>query len=175
MGNRPLGLVKKHAIGIILALFALLLFSDVSFFHQQKQQQVINKECFLNKETQNTSNIPKLSEIVGPRIDEEAASISCKKIAYNVEASSCQTLPVKIWLLLLICYLFLLVFNLSYDFNETVNPRSLWEIILTGVFIFGWLYFDKCGVNIWFPLGIIKFGIVIYLSYLYFFEKKGKN
>lgn len=110
----------------------------------------------------------RISKDFSPRIDEEAAAI----VRENKSTSECVTLPAKIWIFILMAYLFLMLFNLFYDFEKSNNIHWFWEGFYTILTIFAWTNFDKCGVNLWFPLYVLKLGTVIYLAYLYLYYKK---
>lgn len=120
-------------------------------------------------ENYNAKNIPKLSDIKSPRIDDEAASV--EKIAVK-DDKACTTLPDKIWIFLFLAYIILLIFNLSYNFNQAMKIQWLWELILTFSAVIVWYKFDSCRNNLWYPVFVIKYGIVIYVAYLYLLNKK---
>lgn len=111
----------------------------------------------------------KISDDFGPRIDSEAAAIVKKD---NKIIPLCQTLPGELWILLLAAYLFLLFFNLFYDFENAWKIRWFWEGLYTLLALFGWYAWDSCHINIWFPLYVIKLGVIVYLVYLYLFYKQ---
>ena len=48
----------------------------------------------------------------------------------------------------------------------------LWELILTFSAVIVWYKFDSCRNNLWYPVFVIKYGIVIYVAYLYLLNKK---
>jgi hypothetical protein len=171
MSDMASKLFKKYAIGIALLVFVSLFFTDALFLRPQLPVQNSVKTCSSSVVAGEIGNIPKLSEISGPQIDSQAASISCRQSAVQT-ATSCQTLPQGLWIFLLVSYLALLVFNLSYGFQGAAGVRWGWEVLLTGTFIFGWVYFDRCGYDLWFPLYVVKLGVIVYLGYLYLFEKK---
>ena len=117
-------------------------------------------------------NIPKISDIKGPRIDDQAASVERMAVCSN-EEKACQTLPNGIWMFLLFAYGALLIFNLTYKFKEATKIQWYWELIYTMLAIIAWYVWDQCGnMNIWYPEFVLKIGIVIYGIYLYFFQKK---
>lgn len=167
MENEFLALIRKYALGVILLVFAVLFFSDNVFLADQKSTPTKSKECFSNVGAESGGGVLKISEINGPMIDGGAAWISCEEISGDT-----GNLPVKVWMFLLVAYVSLLVFNLAYDFGNTKRPRWFFETLLTLSFIFGWFYFDKLGVFVWFPLNIVKLGVFVYIAYLYFLGKK---
>jgi hypothetical protein len=174
MKSKLLKMIRKNFLVLVSVIFVSLFFTDAIFLSPPKQLQAPSKICLSSESLEKTGNVPKLSAISKPQIDDKAASISCEQTAIG-NAPVCQTLPAKIWIFLLIAYLALLIFNLTYEFERSSRLRWGWEVLLTGIFIFGWLYFDKCGLNIWFPLYVIKLGAATYFIYLYFFEKNKKS
>jgi len=116
-------------------------------------------------------NIPRISDIKGPRIDDQAASAT--RVAVCDTEKVCQTLPTGIWMFLLFAYGALLIFNLTYKFKEATKIQWYWELIYTILAIIAWYAWNSCGtINIWYPEFVLKIGIVIYGIYLYFFQKK---
>ncbi|EKE20247.1 MAG: hypothetical protein ACD_8C00034G0011 [uncultured bacterium] len=170
MANEFLALIRKPALGVILLFFVALFFSDSVFLAGQKSFSVKPKECFSNVGIENRNDVLKISEISGPMIDGEAAWSSCEEVS-----GVTGNLPVKVWIFLLFAYVSLLIFNLAYGFASTKKPRWFFEGLLTFSFIFGWFYFDKLGVYVWFPLNVVKLLVVIYVCYLYFLEKKNNK
>ena len=111
--------------------------------------------------------ILKLSQIDGPRISSVAVS------AVAGRGALCRDiLSVGVWVFLLVAFVALLIFNLSYNFKGATKVQWFWETILTLAFLGFWFLWDTCRTNLWFPLSLIQIGIVIFASYLYFFEKK---
>lgn len=115
--------------------------------------------------------ILKISEIRGPRIDDEAAMI----VAEESAAPVCQTLPLNLWVFLVIAYIALLVFNFSSTFQKVNQPQWFWEVVFTFLFIVGWFVWDQCRENVWFPFAIAKFGLIIFALYIYFLRKNLSN
>jgi hypothetical protein len=114
-------------------------------------------------------NILKISDINGPRIDEEAA--------FTVRISPlsplpCTNLPKGAWIFLLLSYLSLLIFNLVYGLRRATKIQWFWEAVLTFAALFAWYVFDQCRTNVWFPMDVLKMGILVYALYIYFFNKK---
>lgn len=112
--------------------------------------------------------ILKISEIRGPRIDDGAAMI----VAGESAALACQTLPLNLWMFLVIAYIALLVFNFSFTFQEADQPQWFWEVVFTFLFIAGWFVWDGCRSNVWFPFAIARFGLIIFALYIYLLKKK---
>lgn len=96
----------------------------------------------------------------------EAAAVTNKTIA------SCQTLPVEVWIFLLLVFLGLLIFNLTYDFTRTKKIRWGWESFYLLLTLLAWFKFDGCREVIWFPLYALKLGLLVYIAYLFFFQNK---
>ena len=119
------------------------------------------------------NNIPKISNIKGPRVDNQAASVERIVINNSKEKTIPKSvLPIKIWVFLVFAYIALLIFNLAYNFNYAVKVQWFWELLLTLLAITVWYAFDFQKTNIWYPVFILKAGILIYAAYLYFFNKK---
>jgi hypothetical protein len=116
----------------------------------------------------------KISDIRGSRIDDQAAMIVIDKSATVSETLkvACSTLPINVWIFLLIAYVALLVFNFSYTFKQVTEPQWFWETLYTVLALVGWYSLDDCRAHIWFPLAVVKFGLIIFIVYLYLLEKK---
>ena len=106
----------------------------------------------------------KISDDFAPRIDSEAALVVKED---NQIIPLCQTLPGELWILLLAAYLFLLFFNLFYDFEHAKKIRWFWEGFYTLLALGAWYFYDECHQNIWFPLYVLRLGVIVYLAYLY--------
>lgn len=117
--------------------------------------------------------ILKISEIRGPMIDSEAAMIVVDESSVAAAvAPACVTLPLPIWMFLLIAYVALLIFNFSYTFRQATRPQWFWETLYAALFIAGWFVWDGCRDNIWFPFAVVKFGLITFAAYAYLLEKK---
>jgi hypothetical protein len=127
--------------------------------------------------------IPRLSEMRGPHIDDEAAMVVVEDEAPAAALSvsvlpGCETLPAELWVFLLIAYVALIVFNLSYRFMLPALPADqqriqwFWEALYTLVFIGMWYAWDGCRSAAWFPVEILKTGVFLYAAYLYFFDRR---
>ena len=124
----------------------------------------------------------KISEIRGPRIDDQAAMIVAGKPALVTTALAplCFTLPINIWMFLVLAYVALMVFNFSYTFQQATSetgeratrPQWFWETLYTLLFIVGWFVWDECRSHIWFPFTVVKFGLIMFALYVYLWEKK---
>lgn len=173
-----MGFVKKYILALgIFILGALLVgsffFSTSPSFEHKKNDR---------KSYQERKDIPKLSEIKGPRIDSGAASIVREEgegenicAISSMGAKGCATLPVGTWVLLLATYLFLIIFNLGITFGKRNTVQWVWEAVYTVLALGSWFLWDGCRENLWFPLYVMALGVPIYLFYLYFFWEKQKQ
>jgi len=177
---------KKNSLIILLILFLAvdIIFSTLAFKNQQNLQNRPNGNViFLQKESAQNypfANAPKISEIQGPRIDDQAAAVERVAVCDNgKKGAPCATFPARIWMFLLLAYIGLLIFNLAYDFESAVKIQWFWELLYTLLAIGAWFVWDpsiggqgSCGtMNLWYPEFVLKAGIVIYGIYLYFFRK----
>lgn len=168
--------MKKFIIPCIILVFISLFISDIffvfSFEGKARSDSSIQKE---GEFIINGDEIIQIEKVVSPgspfsdsapRIDSEAASIVVAK-----KSSTCPTFPPEIWILLLVSFVLLIIFNLAYTFEKTQHIQWGWELFYLFLTLFVWFYFDKCKTNLWFPLYVIKLGLITYLGYLYLFEK----
>lgn len=125
-----------------------------------------------------------LSEIIKsgePQIDEEAAEIVKEdqgKENYEIllEGNNhCRSLPENLWVFLLGAYLFLIIFNLSFEFEKAGNIRWFWESLYTVLALLAWFNYDGCRTNTWFAPAVIESGIIIYAYYLYYFKRANRK
>lgn len=114
----------------------------------------------------------KISEIDGPRIDTEAASIVVDDEEAPLVASA-AVFPGQFWVFLLLAYVALLVFNLSYTFENVVTPQWFWETLYTFLALVTWMFLDSGALYTWFPLMVIKLALLIFVLYVYLLEKRG--
>lgn len=171
--------MKENLVAVFLCLFLVIDIFSLSTI------TYTGSDALLSISGQNTSSvnserivqplvsksIPKISEIKGPRIDDEAAMIVVEE-APSAQAKVCFSLPIEIWVFLLIAFVALLVFNLTYDFERATKIQWGWELALVLLALVTWFIWDECRTSVWFPLSIIKTGVIIYALYLYFFERK---
>lgn len=173
---------SEKNIKVLFLAFSALIFLSL-FFTEAILMRAINiapdsrigyqdKRDHIGRNAYAPKNIQRLSEVRGPQIDNEAAAISCLEKQEFPEINNCNTLPKNIWVFLLAIYAALLIYNLSYGFEWQKKIRWVWETILTIIFLFGWNFFDLCSQDIWFPLYLVKLGLIIYFLYLYFFTKR---
>ncbi|MCX6766115.1 MAG: hypothetical protein NT136_04120 [Candidatus Moranbacteria bacterium] len=94
--------------------------------------------------------------------------------AEGLVAGEEECVPVRWWIfaLILAAYVLLMIFTLSYRFQEQKSIRWFWQVIYTVLALIGWYYLDRCRTNTWFVYATIISGFAIYLAYLYFFRKK---
>lgn len=117
-----------------------------------------------------------LSKIV-PRIDDEAASIvredkAEKSVSTKILLGEENIYSQNFWMFLFGAYVFLMIFNLSFDFEKQRKIQWFLEAFLTFLAIFVWDQLDFERVNSWFPAVILESGIIIYGFYLYFMRKR---
>jgi len=164
---------KNLTIPVAIAVFASLLAVDIIFLkpvpaNNPAGGSVTQTEILSGKE--DARAVPKLSEIRGPQIDKEAAAV-----VKSEKTAICSTFPANVWVLILCGYLFLLVFNLAYGYLKNLHVQWFWEFLYTALAMGTWFYFDQCRTNLWFPLYVLKLGIIIYLFYLYFLNEKSQE
>jgi len=114
----------------------------------------------------------KISEIDGPRIDAEAASIEADEDTIGA-APAPLTLPGEVWVFLLLVYVALLLFNFSSTFEKVTSPQWFWEVLYTLLALLAWLFLDAAALYTWFPLMVIKLALLIFALYVYLLEKRG--
>ena len=172
--------LKKNSIIILLVLFDLVDIFSYALIFSQNQKKNLNqspqKKVFIQKDSLqnfNIKNISRISDIKGPRIDDQAATVEKVLVSSSAKKTiSHSTLPTKIWIFLFLAYVALLIFNLAYNFNSAVKIQWFWELFYTLLAIAVWFAFDYQKISIWYPIFILKMGIIIYAVYLYFFNKK---
>lgn len=161
-------MIKKAVV--ILAVFSMMFFLDFTSAAENngaiqfeiKKENVSPDSPFLNPE---------------PRIDKEAASIEKTDEGeknYEIllkQNNHCASFPQSLWVMLLAAYVFLLIFNLTYEFGKNEKLRWFWEALYTILALFAWFKFDECRQFSWFAQSVILEGIIIYAFYLYYFNK----
>lgn len=168
---------KRHLVVIALvALAAVEAFSLAAFIQAPSQPGLISYGGD-EQVTIAPQPILKISEIRGPRIDDEAAMIlveepAASSCATPAAASPCSTLPLGIWVFLAAAYVALLIFNFSYTFKQAVQPQWFFEAALTMLALIGWYAWDECRAAPWFPFAIVKSGLIVFALYAYLLEKK---
>lgn len=181
------GFLRKHAAFVLVAIFFVLeavsVASAISGPVAAGPEDMLIRRGAVSEDRVvpvPSARIPKLSELRGPHIDDGAAMVVVEDevpvTTFSVAvSSSCATLPAEIWVFLLIAYVALLVFNLSYRFVLAADSHRIqwfWEIIYTCAFIGMWYAWDGCRGATWFPVEILKTGIFLYAAYLYFFDRR---
>lgn len=151
--------IREDTVMVLLGLFLVLSFLSLPFVAREEKAltEVSNIETIFPGETL------RLSDIREARIDDKAATVVANERA---------SLPVKVWMFLLVAYVGLLIFNLAYGFREATHLQWGWEACLTLLFLGGWFYWDETGAMKWFPLSLLQMGVLIYALYLYFFNQK---
>lgn len=114
---------------------------------------------------ENKGPMPRLTDIREPSIDATAAWT-------EVITTPTETLPLRLWMFLLIAYVALLVFNLAFPFERTVRIQWRFEALLTALVLLAWYQWDTAEAYPWFPLAILQTGILVYAIYLYFFDRR---
>jgi hypothetical protein len=171
MSNFSTSISKNLKENMVVVFLVLLLVVEVSslllFVPSEPKAGVIVRDS--NQEHRGETPILKLSDIRGSRIDDEAAMIAVEE---SLQAKVCFSLPVEVWVFLLGMFLVLLVFNLSYNFEYAKHIQWGWELGLFFLTFLVWIIWDKCHAYIWFPLSVMKGGLIIYTLYLYLYDKK---
>jgi hypothetical protein len=176
--------VKAYGLALAVAAMVFLVVVDYFFLpttdlsKQQNRGMSYSEEILLPQGgfagKTLPAKAPKLSEMKGPKIDDEGISdartvnrqnYSCQKMGVN------SALPVEAWIFLLAAYLFLLIFNLGITFGKRKTIQWVWEAIITVLALLVWFWQDVCRANLWYPLFVISLGVLIYIFYLYFFNE----
>jgi hypothetical protein len=181
--------MQKYGLALAVLVFALLLVASILLFSpgnfsgsdnlDVRELQVIGVNQKDIPQEGISLGVPRLSEVHGPSIDGEAASVvreeknaSCPLAA---KTAACRTLPPEAWIFLLTAYLALLIFNLGVTFGKRNTVQWVWEMILTLIGLGAWFRWDQCRANLWYPLFVLTLGILIFLFYLYFFNENLKR
>ena len=140
---------------------------------------IISFSCFFDvSRAQDQTEIQLEFVASGERIDEEAASIEKNEKGEVVEETGTvakkneSQYSKSFWLFLLTAYVFLLLFNLTFNFEKEQKVQWFWEAVYTFLAIFVWDQLDFKREFEWYPGAIMQVGIVIYVFYFYFFRKK---
>jgi hypothetical protein len=145
---------KTHLVPI---LFGLLLLMELGTAFVSVPTTTVGREI-----TQGTDSAPvRISEITDARIDSVAATVVMA-----------PALPQILWVLLLVAYVTLLVFNWSYTFRTVTSPQWRFELILTLLTLGAWYHLDSGRGEIWFPLTLIKSGLIVAIIYVYLLERR---
>lgn len=167
--------MQKYGLALGIFVLAALFVSNFLFLPQAISPDLEKEVASIQSEP---ATITKLSEIKGPRIDEEAASISCADDSpvcpLAPKVITCASLPMETWVFLLAAYLGLLIFNLGFTFGKRQTVQWFWEALYTLLALAVWFQWDQCRANLWYPLYVLALGILIYLFYLYFFWETQK-
>ncbi len=120
----------------------------------------------ISDESEAPSSVLRISDIDGPRIDEQAAS---------VVVDTRVALPAELFGFLFLVYVALLVFNFSYTFETVTTPQWRFETLLTLLVLFAWQWLDPEKMQVWFPFLVLKSGLIIFVIYCYLWEKGGAS
>lgn len=163
--------MRTYTILVGFIAFLSLFFTDALFLKPKTVVESQTRTCISFVESNGVSR--NLSDVQAPMVNDTAASIECYDDSISTEIKQ-NTLPMRVWIFMLVSYVSLLIFNLSYDFGTRNRVQWAFELLLTYVYVFEWVYFDPSGINIWFPLYVIKLGIIVYCAYLYFYKKRAE-
>ncbi len=145
---------KSHPVIILLGLLLLL---ELGTALVSVPTQTVGREI-----TQVADSVPlRISEITDARIDSVAAMVVMA-----------PALPQILWVFLLVAYVTLLVFNFSYTFRTVTSPQWHFELILTILTLGAWYHLDSGRGEIWFPLTLIKSGLIVAIIYVYLLERR---
>ena len=168
---------KRHLVVIALVVLAAAEALSVAAFVTVPSQP----ELIAYQEEQRTTVVQptlRISEIRGPQIDDEAAMIVAAEPVETAGAMSsattgaCSTLPLYLWVFLVVAYAALLIFNFSFTFARATKPQWFLEVSLTLLAVSGWYVLDECRTHNWFPFAIVQFGLIVFALYAYLLEKK---
>ena len=116
-----------------------------------------------------TATVPvlRISDIDGPRIDDEAAAVVVEE-PEPVMLPAPRLLPTSVWIFLFFAYAILLAFNLIVGYWQSagLGIQWRWELIQTALFLIGWTVWDGYLAAPWFPFALLKAGLILYVAYL---------
>ena len=116
-----------------------------------------------------TATVPvlRISDIDGPRIDDEAAAVVVEE-PEPVMLPAPRLLPTSVWIFLFFAYAILLAFNLIVGYWQSagLGIQWRWELIQTALFLIGWTVWDGYLAAPWFPFVLLKAGLILYVAYL---------
>lgn len=109
----------------------------------------------------------RISDIDGPRIDDEAAAVVVEEPG-SAMLPSPHPLPAGLWIGLFFAYVALLAFNLIAGYRQSagLGIQWRWELIQTALFLIGWTVWDGYLTAPWFPFVLLKAGLMLYAAYL---------
>lgn len=142
---------------------------------------------FLQADFISTASAQNAQLKVIPRIDDKAAST--ERNTNEIDGNSAEInsrsktdppmarnksgiYPLNFWVFLFGAYVFILIFNLSFDFEKTRKMHLFWEMAYTFLAILAWDKLDAARENSWFPRIVIETFAIVYTLYYYFFKKK---
>ena len=114
-----------------------------------------------------TAPVLRISDIDGPRIDDEAAAVVVEE-PEPVMLPAPRLLPTSVWIFLFFAYAILLAFNLIVGYWQSagLGIQWRWELIQTALFLIGWTVWDGYLAAPWFPFVLLKAGLILYVAYL---------
>lgn len=126
--------------------------------------------------TTGTTAVPvlRISDIDGPRIDDVAATAVVEEPA---RVSAPATLPTGIWIFLCLAYVALLAFNLIVGYRQSAGTdiQWRWELIQTALFLIGWTIWDGYASAPWFPIALLKMGLILFVAYLVLLDRRKRS
>jgi len=162
---------------VIVLLLLLVVTEAFSLVFVEPSREVNMSQNALEQASALKEPVLRISEITGPQIDFGAAlvAVADDNSIPSAALSSCRTLPTYLWIYLLLAYVALLVYNFSSTFKKATTPQWFWEKLYTALALLAWYVFDGCRAYPWFPLTILKAGVILFVAYVYLLEKKKKN
>jgi RsiW-degrading membrane proteinase PrsW (M82 family) len=141
---------------LVIALLALLFMEFLSAWAEvsSTQQSVGYGEDFATLQ---------ISDLHGKQsLGEAAVMVEQQSDGLRV-MSLCTSLPNEVWLFLIGAYLALLIFNFKEAYKQQKPIGGVFEIFLSGMFLILWASFDNCHSTYWFPLLLLKSGLIVYI------------
>lgn len=171
IGRKSQKMISKALL--ILVVFSMMFFLDVTLAAENNEPIKYEIE---------KGDLKSDSPFLDPqaRVDKQAAEITKENEGeknYAIllgENGHCASLPQDAWVLLLGAYIFLLVFNLTFEFGKRKKLQWFWEALYTILALLAWYDFDGCRQNNWFAQAVIIEGVIIYAFYFYYFDQKIK-
>lgn len=155
-------IMKKNPVVTALAMLLLIEVCSVVFVESAVVKAPISDEALVGEEPSVNQAPLRISEIDGPRIDDVAAAVVIEPMIW----------PLELWVFLFWVYIALLVYNFSATFRRVTSPQWGWELSYTFIILFAWYVLDDAGTYVWFPLIIIKSGLIIFALYAYLLERR---
>lgn len=147
---------KDNLVALLLILLLVLEGSTALVSVRENVPTLIEQETEME--------IQKISQISDARIDTLGASVVVP-----------TSLPRVLWLFLLLAYIALLVFNFLYTFRTVTSPQWFWESLYTVLTLGAWYVLDPFMMHLWFPLALVKSGLIVFILYLYLLEHRSTD